>query len=189
MDLFITFKLRYILLDNRGLLIKDFFADFFNFLETENIFVLVNLHILMRKESLRVSVDWLLDTFFIYLLALQKLLFLHVLDNFIINCRDLYHFQFIIDFKTRLEIYLIANGKNFLFCVFIPEIKPVNAPKRYIHTLGNLAWVLNFRHPEHELHKVLETYDGACYRPLTTVSNLNFFLCMHFLKFLKFIIS
>ena len=111
--------------------------------------------------SCRISVDQGLDPLLIHLLAQCQLLLVHVNDIHIVNRLDLNHFQVSICSHTHLEISLISNGINFLSGVFILEIKPVIAAQLGIHTLRDLAGVLEFRNPEHESDKVLESQDVA----------------------------
>ena len=111
--------------------------------------------------SCGISVDQVLDALIIHLLAQRQLLLVHVYDIHIVNRLDLNHFQVSICGHTHLEISLISNGINFLSGVFILEIKPVIAAQLGIHTLRDLAGVLEFRNPEHEFDQVLESQDVA----------------------------
>ena len=126
--------------------------------------------------SLRISIDRLLHTLIIDLLAQRQLLLVCVHDRNIIDRRDFNNFQFRISGNTLLEIHLIADCKDFLSGVFIPKIKPVIATKLGFHTLGSLARVLELSQAEHEFREVLERLDVACYSRLTAVSNLKIFM-------------
>jgi hypothetical protein len=126
--------------------------------------------------SLRISIDRLLHTLIIDLLAQRQLLLVCVHDRNIIDRRDFNNFQFRISGNTLLEIHLIADCKDFLSGVFIPKIKPVIATKLGFHTLGSLARVLKLSQAEHEFREVLERLDVACYSRLTAVSNLKIFM-------------
>jgi hypothetical protein len=126
--------------------------------------------------SLRISIDRLLHTLIIDLLAQRQLLLVCVHDRNIIDRRDFNNFQFRISGNTILEIHLIADCKDFLSGVFIPKIKPVITTKLGFHTLGSLARVLELSQAEHEFREVLERLDVACYSRLTAVSNLKIFM-------------
>jgi hypothetical protein len=126
--------------------------------------------------SLRISIDRLLHTLIIDLLAQRQLLLVCVHDRNIIDRRDFNHFQVRISGNTLLEIHLIADCKDFLSGVFIPKIKPVIATKLGFHTLGSLARVLKLSQAEHEFREVLERLDVACYSRLTAVINLKIFM-------------